>query len=170
MPESSGKNINGTDAMKKLLFLCLLLLANVTVTRADTRTPGFADFPVADIYSGRPAKVRLVSPQDRQFATRIREAGRQKVNFAGHFILANWGCGASCLMTVVIDAKTGTVVWLPFTVCCWDADVDEPIAFRRDSRLIVVHGSRNETGGGTYYYVFERGQFVLLKAVESPTT
>lgn len=157
--------------MRKLLLLCLvLLMVTVSVVHADARTPGFADFPVGEVYAGRPAKVRLVSPQDRQFATRIREASRQKVNFAGHFILASWGCGASCLLTVVIDAKTGTVVWLPFTVCCWDADVDEPVAFRRNSRLIVVHGSRNETGGGTYYYVFEQGQFVLVKAVESSIT
>lgn len=152
--------------MRKLLLLCLLMMVNLTIANADIRTPGFADFPIKEMYTGRPAKVRLVSPQDRQFATRIRAASRSKVNFAGHFILASWGCGASCVMTVVIDAITGTVVWLPFTVCCWDADVDEPIAFRRDSRLIVVRGSRNETGGGTYYYAFDRGQFVLVKAVE----
>jgi hypothetical protein len=156
--------------MKKLFLLCLLVMVDVVITHVGARTPDFADFPVKEIYTGRPAKVRLVSPQDRQFATRIREASRQKVNFAGHFILASWGCGASCVMTVVIDAKTGVVAWLPFTVCCWDADVDEPIAFRRDSRLILVRGSRNETGGGTYYYAFDRDQFVLVKAVEKPAT
>jgi hypothetical protein len=68
--------------------------------------------------------------------------------------------------SVVIDAKTGRVTWLPFTVCCWDVDVQEPIEFRRDSRLLVVHGSRNEEGGGTYYYALDKDSFKLVKAVE----
>jgi hypothetical protein len=51
-------------------------------------------------------------------------------------------------------------------VCCWDVDVQEPIEFRRDSRLLVVRGSRNEAGNGTYYYVLEKDDFKLVKAVE----
>jgi opacity protein-like surface antigen len=154
--------------MKKFLLMgfvsamCWLGVAQA----ADVGAPRFEDFAVTDTFVGKAAKVRLVSADDKEYATRIREASRQKPNFAGHYVLASWGCGASCVSNVAIDAKTGRVTWLPFTVCCWDVDVQEPIEFRRDSRLLVVHGSRNEAGNGTFYYVLEKEDFKLVKAVE----
>ncbi|KAE8758700.1 MULTISPECIES: hypothetical protein [Paraburkholderia] len=154
--------------MKKFLLMgfvsamCWMCVAQA----ADAGVPRFEDFAVSDTFAGKAAKVRLVSADDKEYATRIREASRQKPNFAGHYVLASWGCGASCVSTVAIDAKTGRVTWLPFTVCCWDVDVQEPIEFRRDSRLLVVHGSRNEAGSGTYYYALDKDEFKLVKAVE----
>ncbi|MFM0646936.1 hypothetical protein PQR14_21645 [Paraburkholderia bryophila] len=152
----------------KRLFLALFVLAMCGIGRtfADEPLPRFDAFPVENVFNGQPAKVKIISARDRKFATRLRQLSGQKPNYAGHYTLASWGCGASCIMTVAIDAKTGGVIWLPFTVCCWDVDVNEPIEFRRDSSLIVVHGSRNETGGGTYYYRLEGSEFVLVKAVE----
>ncbi|MFM0160350.1 hypothetical protein [Paraburkholderia sediminicola] len=154
--------------MKKSLLIGLVsAMCWMSVAQAaDTGAPRFEDFAVSDTFAGKAAKVRLVSADDKEYATRIREASRQKPNFAGHYVLASWGCGASCVSTVVIDAKTGRVAWLLFTVCCWDVDVQEPIEFRRDSRLLVVHGSRNEEGGGTYYYALDKDSFKLVKAVE----
>jgi hypothetical protein len=150
-------------------FLIATLAATFLCTaqvRADDAVPAFDDYKVTDSFAGKPAKVRIVSAQDRKFATRLRELSGQKPNFAGHYSLVNWGCGASCVMTAAIDAKNGHVTWLPFTVCCWDVDVTEPIDFKPDSRLIVVHGSRNEEGGGVYYYQLQPSGFTLVKAVE----
>lgn len=68
-------------------------------------------------------------------------------------------------MAAAIDAKTGVVSWLPFTVCCWDIQVTEPLEFRPDSRLLIVHGSRNEQGAGSdvHFYDFQGAQFRLLQ-------
>ncbi|MFM0028849.1 hypothetical protein PQR70_21605 [Paraburkholderia madseniana] len=154
--------------MKKFLLMGFVsVMCWMSVAQAaDVGVPRFEDFAVSDTFAGKAAKVRLVSADDKEYATRIREASRQKPNFAGHYVLASWGCGASCVSTVAIDAKTGRVTWLPFTVCCWDVDVQEPIEFRRDSSLLVVHGSRNEAGSGTYYYALDKDEFKLVKAVE----
>lgn len=153
--------------MRKFLWMLMLSIAcGHGIAQADTAAPRFDEYAVKDGFNGKPAKVRIVSAEDREYATRLREASRQKPNFAGHYVLASWGCGASCLSTVAIDSNNGHVTWLPFTVCCWDVDVTEPIEFRRDSRLIVVHGSRNEAGGGTYYYSLDKSGFELVKAVE----
>jgi len=153
--------------MKKLFVAVFFLLAcAIGRSYADEQVPRFDDFPVKEAFKGKPAKVKIVSPQDHKFATRLRELSGQLPNFAGHYTLASWGCGSSCIQTVAIDAKTGNVVWLPFTVCCWDVDINEPIEFKRNSSLIVVHGSRNEAGGGVYYYRLEQSGFVLVKAVE----
>ncbi len=77
------------------------------------------------------------------------------------YVLTAWGCGAECLTGTAIDAKTGKVYWIPFSICRWRDDVNKPIDFRIDSRLVVFTGSRNEKGQGVYYYKFENNQSPL---------
>ncbi|MDL2358168.1 MAG: hypothetical protein QFF03_23200 [Pseudomonadota bacterium] len=143
---------------KRLLAIILATLSSVALA-----APRFADYP-ASSFSGRSANVRLVDPKSRQFATMLRDASRRKPDFAGRYVLASWGCGASCTMTAAIDAKTGAVSWLPFTLCCWRADIVEPLEFRLDSRLLIVQGSRNEQGSGTHYYTFDGRRFSEVRA------
>ncbi len=93
-----------------------------------------------------------------------------KPNFAGHYIVSTWGCGAECIMGAVIDANTGKVYWLPSTVCCWGFDVGEkfqPIEFRLDSRLIVFSGERDEKEGdnGKHFYEFKDNKFVHIQSI-----
>lgn len=130
---------------------------------AGDRHPGFGDFP-ATAFEGRPAKVRIITAKDRQYASRLRQLAGQLPNFAGHYTLVSWGCGASCIMAAAIDAKNGRVTWLPFTICCWAPSVNKPLEFRLDSRLLVAHGSRNENGEGDYYYQLDASGFQLVKA------
>ncbi len=148
-------------------LFALLLMASLLLPQAGTgAAPPFSQFAAPRERVTRPAKVKLTDAKDRQYATRLREFGSRPPNFAGHFVLASWGCGASCVMGAAINAQTGEIVWLPFTVCCWDFDTSEPLEFRNDSRLLIVHGSRNEQGGGTYAYTFDGKAFTLLKADE----
>ncbi|MFB9952863.1 hypothetical protein ACFFP0_28795 [Rhizobium puerariae] len=119
--------------------------------------PKFAAFP-EKVYAGPNAPVKLSTEDERNFATRLRTAGKQPVNFAGHYILATWGCGAECLGGAVIDARTGKIAWLPYSVCCWGEG--EPFYFRKDSRLIVFSGVLNEEGGkGAHFFEFRDGAF-----------
>jgi hypothetical protein len=125
--------------------------------------PQFEHFP-ASSYTGQPASVRLQGTKSRQYASKLRAASRQPVNFAGRFVLATWGCGASCVMGAAIDARTGSVIWIPFTVCCWDLGISEPIEYRPDSRLLIVHGSLDEKGAGSevHYDDFDGRHFVRI--------
>lgn len=139
---------------QNLLFAIVLVNAAAFVA-----APRFEDYP-ASSFSGRTAKVHLEVAKSRQYATMLRDASRRKPNFAGHYVLASWGCGASCTMAAAIDAKTGGVTWLPFTVCCWEPNILEPLEFRPNSSLLIVHGSRDEQGSGVHYYNFDGRQFV----------
>lgn len=142
------------------LFALVLSVAVIAVAPVAfaAAAPRFQDYP-ANGSSGRTLKLRLDDARGRQYSTMLRDASRGKPNFAGHFILASRGCGASCTMAAAIDAKTGAVRWLPFTVCCWEADIHEPLEFRPDSRLLIVHGSRDEQGSGVHYYSFDGPRF-----------
>jgi hypothetical protein len=132
--------------------------------------PQFKDYPVAERYAGKTAPL-VLTRDSRMYRTMLRDAADKRPNFAGHYILATWGCGAGCVMGYVIDAKTGVIRSLPFTICCWPFDVGdnfEPVDFRLDSKLIIFTGARNEKGNGTYYYKFEHDRFVPVREIEKP--
>jgi len=152
-----------------LLLLLALLSFPATLQSGQTvaSTPKFEDYRVTEQYKGKNAKP-VLTRDDLRFRTRIREGAQQRVNFAGHYVLTTWGCGASCVMGVVIDARTGRVYWLPMKVCCWPLEVEDPLAYRIDSSLIVFTGSPDEEKQGVYYYKFEGNRFILLQAVEKP--
>lgn len=142
-----------------------LILAFSLYCGQSFAAPQFGDFP-AQLTGAQKVELQLVDAQSRRYASMLRSAAKRDVDFAGHYILASWGCGASCIMAAAIDTETGLVAWLPFTVCCWSMQVNEPLEFRRTSRLLVVHGSRNEQGAGDeiHYYEFRRNKFKLLPA------
>jgi hypothetical protein len=153
--------------MRFLLVFCTVgLFAAQAIAAADTSEPRFESYAVSAEAAATNAPVHIVGKRSREYATELRTAAKRPPNFAGHYILASWGCGASCVMSAAIDTKTGVVVWLPFTVCCFPPEVSEPLEFKLDSRLLIVRGSRNEKGAGTYYYLLDPQRFILLKAEE----
>jgi hypothetical protein len=143
----------------RLHRLAFIVLALHSIHGRAAEEPRFEDYPVAE-YAGRVAQVRLADARSRQYASVLRAAAQGAPNFAGHYILATWGCGAACVMGAAIDARTGQVTWLPFTVCCWAPPVSEPLEFHRNSRLLIAHGMLNESGeGGMHYHVMDHGKF-----------
>jgi hypothetical protein len=159
--------------MRALLAAALLLAALATAAPAagQAGAPRFEDYPVRERYTG-PAHAPVLATRDaRAFRTRLREAAREKPNFAGRYVVAEWGCGTECVSGAIIDAKTGRVTMIPFTLCCWGFDVPddfEPVRFRLDSSLIVFEGARGEVEAdkATHYYAFERGRLRELKTAQ----
>jgi hypothetical protein len=141
----------------KKLATTMLLVLPLTTARADAPPPQFSNYRVSDTYSGAVAQPQLKTKQDKEFGKRLGQAAKQSINFAGHFVLTTWGCGADCVMGAILNARTGKVTWLPFTVCCADYSKYAPVEFHHDSKLIVIRGMRNEQPpAGTYYYVLEQ--------------
>ena len=91
----------------------------------------FADFAVGTIYKGRIARLDLNSaPEARLFRTRIREQMAEGVNFAGHYVITEVGCGTSCQQFIVTDATSGKVI--ETLVASMGAE------FQRDSALLII--------------------------------
>ena len=132
--------------------------------------PKFRDYRVPIIYNGKNARPKL-DKDTYMFRTRIRYAARQKRNFAGEYVLAQWGCGASCRMVVAINVRTGRVYGVPFSVCCWTIAPDiNPVVYRLNSRLISFAGLRNESekdrDDDIHYYELRNGKFRFIKTVK----
>jgi len=153
-----------------LVFTIIVVCEGKLNVAAQTGIPRFSDYPVRDRYAGKTAPL-VLSGEARMFRTRLKDAARGKPNFAGHFIVTTWGCGTECIGGAIIDAKTGRVFMLPFTLCCWaPGTVDEnfkPVEFRLNSNLLVLAGTRNEKDGdyATRFYRFQNNRLVLLKTV-----
>jgi hypothetical protein len=117
------------------------------------------------------------SPGASNFRTRLREAIKGQVNFAGRYIITGWGCGSGCSQMAIIDAKTGRV-YMPDQlagVSAWFSRVDddyEVYSYKKDSRLLIVRGiagpmtdGDSEQKSGTYYYEWRANRLRLIKFV-----
>ena len=157
-----------------VLFVLGVILAGVTARTAAYAAgiPQFAAYPASPAYHGRNAEPKLSTPEERTFRPRLREAARERPNFAGRYILTTWGCGTSCVMGAVIDAQSGRVTFLPATVCCWSTSVDDgfrPVEARSTSRLIVLSGLLDEKGTmGSHFFIFDGHSFTRLTTIEMP--
>jgi hypothetical protein len=121
------------------------LLAPVSMQLASAATgPGFGEYPARQVFTGKPAKARIVTSQQRYWAEWIVSG---KPNFAGHYRVVDWPCGTECMGLAIIDVKTGTVhapplnsdKW-PFALPIASTDFQYP-EYRLDSTLFIVRNA-----------------------------
>lgn len=129
----------------------------------ETAKPDLSRFTVA-VSGTRTSKVKIISRQDHQYRTALRQADLHKPNFACHYVIVEIGCGTSCVLAGAIDTRDGHVSWLPFTITGpANAPLNwRPLSYRPDSTLLVVDGARDEHGGGKHFYEFRYGRFVQV--------
>ncbi|RZK04214.1 MAG: hypothetical protein EOO46_17105 [Flavobacterium sp.] len=108
-----------------LLFLISNLASGQTIAGYS-----FSSYPVSGTFKGKKAKIDLESnPNAKSYRTVITETYKKgKVNFAGYYVIAMWGCGTSCSLGVIVDARDGKVYDLPETESNSDNNCQEPCA------------------------------------------
>ena len=129
-----------------------------------------------------PSPPNLAShPLARQFRTRLRQGAAEGPNFAGHFTIASWGCGAACVQFAIIDARNGQVFFPPEVLHVSMLHVMEPEdashrqlarpRFRRDSALFIVVGAVDEgEDEGISYYLWTGTELKRVRFVRSNKT
>jgi len=162
-----------------LTHVCLACVLTLSVyAQVAKMRPSFSDFPVKSLFRGKPVPPKLVTKGDRAFRTRIRFGAKLPVEFAGHYTLPRWGCGAGCNAFVIVDSLTGRVYDVPFSLAdlpySWiEKHANEPhdrMAFRPDSRLMKIDACLNETDCGLYDYVMVDGKGLMLLRKELLST
>jgi len=152
--------------MRRTLFLLPLLLGAFGLSAvAQRHVPTFAE------YSVKSEKVRAKdisfkqNPNARRFRTALRDSLREGVNFAGHYVVASWGCGTACLTTAIIDARTGIVFW-PRDISAINAYFDDPIQYKVNSRLLILSEPTQDERRKVSYYEWKNN---LLHLIHSET-
>jgi len=186
------------DCVKALavaLLVCILPLA-AQERRQKTSLPRFEDYPAHDLFQGTPVAPKIVTPAERLYRTRIREGvqkgwgvvhdGKEGLvgpNFAGHYVIIQWGCGSPCIRMVVVDASTGDVfpppisdgshgapaLTLPLLTAGDSAPWPAPVEFHLNSRLFIAKATPClkplPSPSYTYYFLLERNEWHLLRKV-----
>jgi hypothetical protein len=154
----------------------------VTIRPSDipSDAPRFESYSVS-IYKGANASPRLNSDAETWlFRTRIKAWSKVKPNFAGHYILATWGCGLDCLQITIIDARTGKVFHpngVTYNVStnvhaallesglAWHGEGS--VKFQAGSELLILFGMPEEDTKrrGISYYVWRNNKLSLVRFV-----
>ena len=176
--------------MKLRLFILLGLLVSGAVALAESSTedaydaytirpsdipaqaPRMIDYPALP-FVGKNATPKLDGDAEtRMFRTRIAQWAKETPNFAGHYILATWGCGTDCTQIAIIDAQTGRVyhpqgVSTNVSVNVHDALVGQTLVFQQDSRLLRIIGMPEERSEerGVSYYLWENNRLRRIRFV-----
>lgn len=168
----------------KIVLLTALFLVFSSIGFAQSTTPTFTQYSVK-VEKIENVKVNLKSHKNaNMFRTNLRNAAKEGVNFAGHYILTTWGCGTNCSESAIIDARNGRVFFpnelegAGFGFCDLPDDT-EPSVYKANSRLLVLSGFKGgdleKKGGrcGIYYLEwtgtkFKQVQFVEKKRIETP--
>ena len=148
-----------------------------SVILAQSEMPAFAQY-AAQVKTIKNTRVNLKSHKDaNMFRTNLRNAAKEGVNFAGHYILTTWGCGTNCSQSAIIDARNGRVFFpdelagAGFGFCDLPDDT-EPLVYKANSRLLILSGFKggdlsNENGRcGVYYFEWTGMKFKQVKFVE----
>jgi len=154
-----------------LLTSCAVVIISIAQDKEPVWALKFQDFAVSDIFQGKPALPILATQAQRMFRTAIRRAVAKGPNFAGHFTIAAWGCGAGCVSAALVDTKTGRIYSMPFGSLSMPIQENEadrqyqgPV-YQLKSRLFIADGclDEDEKSCGTHYYEWKDHQFRLLR-------
>lgn len=124
---------------------CLIRLTDVPAPHR------FEQFAARVDQSRPPVAPVLSTAQARRVRTVLRAGAAAGPNFAGHFTVIAWGCGASCTEAAILDGRTGRVYFpdaLRFISAVHVAGPPDAgynsLRFQQDSRLLVVLGAPRE--------------------------
>ena len=128
-----------------------------------------ADYAVHEVFKGAIKSPKFATPGQKTFRKVILDQVAHGPNFAGHYTLAQWGCGAGCVQLAVVDLKTGEIFEPPFgklpkATICLEGTADDPgIVFEKQSSLLVLKGCPEFKDCGVYYYQWTGAEFKLLR-------
>ena len=158
----------------------VLSIAVVTACNAG-ELPDPSKYPAIPVNVATPAKPVIKSRLARIYKTRINEGAKVGPNFAGHYTIVRWGCGAGAFMFFVVDAINGAV-YEPPELCIALAGGEEDAlpgfgnynpSFSLNSKLLltvgVVDGPKEDPyGRAKTVYLFDKGRFKRLYKEHAP--
>ncbi len=156
-------------------FVCLcgvvgfIWLADLQASAAS-HIPQFEDFPARGRSATRPAPPLLRTKDQIRFRTQLRSAAADGPNFAGHFTIADWGCGTNCSTIALIDSVTGVVYKAPFNFLYYGPNYtyeggSDHVEYYVSSNLLICRGCPDDKECGTFYYVLDNNSLRLIREI-----
>ena len=162
--------------MKQLILVICFLFS---ITCFAQKTPAYACYTVK-VEKKTAGTVNLKSHfKASDFSTILQKSLKnEQINFAGKFILSQWGCGTACVQAALIDALTGEV-YFPEVLQGVTQGYNELFAnheileFKKNSNLLMIYGvagndfkeESKDFAQGISYYEWTGKDFCLLKLI-----
>lgn len=154
--------------MREILIILLLICIQ------GTKLPKFEDYPVNEIFKGKPTKPILKkNSQEWHFKTNINNGASQGVNFAGHFTIVEWGCGTICQEYAIVDLQNGKV-YMPQGKT---GRTSYGLIYKTNSNLLITDPIDSATAKGyelkipawltSYYYVWDGSKMNLIDSTKT---
>jgi len=93
----------------------------------------------ASIYHGKLATPNFRTDKSAyMFRTQIRDQCKRKgINFAGHYTIAEWGCGSPCQQIAIVDRLNGTIYYS--TIPQVNGELGFGLTYRSNSRIMIIN-------------------------------
>ena len=156
--------------MKNILMILSFFLIGISLAHAKNAVPQFKDYPVKSVYTGQTAQLDLSDEGARMFRTRLRDALKEKPDFAGEYVITMWGCGASCRMYSFVNKRTGKLL---SDGLGGEERQEDIVASKANSRLLVTEEENmNENWEvksiTTRFYILDKGKLKQIKSIVEP--
>ncbi len=156
--------------MKNILMILSFFLIGISLAHAKNAVPQFKDYPVKSVYTGKTAQLDLSDEGARMFRTRLRDALKEKPDFAGEYVITMWGCGASCRMYSFVNKRTGKLL---SDGLGGEERQEDIVASKANSRLLVTEEENmNENWEvksiTTRFYILDKGKLKQIKSIVEP--
>jgi hypothetical protein len=163
---------------RSMILACLVFGLGISAFAQKARVPTFGQYhATVEKATAKSIDFRR-SPDAWSFRTRLKEALRGGVNFAGRYIIAGWGCGTGCISGGIIDARTGRV-YFPEPLGGLGAGtadddegyVEQPVRYQKNSRLLIITGvpaiqiEGKELPMGEYFYEWRNNRLRLIHSI-----
>ena len=145
-------------------------LIGISLTHAKNAVPQFKDYPVKSVYTGQTAQLDLSDEGARMFRTRLRDALKEKPDFAGEYVITMWGCGASCRMYSFVNKRTGKLL---SDGLGGEERQEDIVASKANSRLLVTEEENRDENWEvksitTRFYILDKGKLKQIKSIVEP--
>ena len=156
--------------MKNILMILSFFLIGVSLAHAKNAVPQFKDYPVKSVYTGQTAQLDLSDEGARMFRTRLRDALKEKPDFAGEYVITMWGCGASCRMYSFVNKRTGKLL---SDGLGGEERQEDIVASKANSRLLVTEEENRDENWEvksitTRFYILDKGKLKQIKSIVEP--
>lgn len=133
-----AKKESGSEEWEKMTF-CEKMIGTKRAVSSQMPVPEFDTLP--DEYytrgvSSAPINFNGSFPEAKSFETKIIEATENGPNFAGHFTVAEWGCGSNCQSHAVLDNETGEII-------AYGIPSQYGLKFNIESKILVANPKDN---------------------------
>lgn len=144
--------------MRGCFIIILCLLSNLLFCQDNI--PEFKDYIVKELKKNKsvellPSTIKVLKKIKLGNGDTALDYVKEEVNYAGHYEIVEWNCGAPCLQAIVIDYETGKIIGN--ISACYELE------YQLESSLIKADDVEDDTLCSVKYLTIKNNKIIQLE-------